>query len=564
MANTIVSTLRQYATKSPDKVFAIVESARRPVTQITYAQYWAEASGVAASLYGSGVREGDVVICLGEQSSHLLYAISGCFLLGALPSVVPHLSEKLDADVYSRTLTTLCNVSQVRAAIVSESEYERTADILRKAPTLRVIVKMESFMAGNWTPSANVLMDRNRTVLLQHSSGTTGLQKGVALSDASVMDHVHAYWAELVGAETDVIVSWLPLYHDMGLIAGFLLPLLVGIPLVLLSPFEWIAKPSSLLSAVSRYKGTMSWLPNFAFNVLAQKVREDELRGLDLSSWRVVVNCSEPIHWSSCIAFVQRFHSVGMRKNAVLACYAMAENTFAVTQSPVDHELVVDWVDERELLTSYLAKPVPPTSAQARSMVSCGPPIRGVSITVFAADGRTADERQVGEIAIRSGYTLTSYFRRPDLSQAAFQDGWFLTGDLGYVAGGELFVCGRKKDLVIVAGVNYYPQDFETVAELVQGVKSGRTVAFGVSNERTGTEDLVLVVETDPSHVVDSSEIRNEVRKDVARATGCVPREVHVVQPGWLLKTSSGKIARSANKEKFLRAFGRGELPTLN
>lgn len=552
---TIVAELHRRAMATPRDVLAIVELIDR-VETITCEVFWAEASGVARGLLAAGIREDDVVLCIGEQSSRLLYAIGGCLLRGAVPSVVPYLTERLDAQTYRRALKELCRVSEARAAIVSASQFERSDSILRSAPAFKLLA-MEDFRTDRWISSERVLTDRDRIVILQHSSGTTGLQKGVALSNRAIIEHVRAYWACLKGSISDVVVSWLPLYHDMGLIAGFLLPLLSNVPLVLLSPFDWIAKPITLLSAISRHRGTLSWLPNFAFNVLAQRIRDDELAGLDLSSVRTLVNCSEPVQFASCAGIIQRLQRVGLREVAVTTCYAMAENTFAVTQGAVGEGFAVDWVDGSALLTGKAT----PADHAGRPVVSCGRPLQGVEITIDIGGGKPAAQRQVGEIAIRSPYTLHSYFNRPDLSSAAFRNGWFMTGDLGYIADGELFVCGRSKDLVIIGGVNFYPHDFETVADTVKGVKPGRTVAFGLANDRTGTEDLVLVVEADPRATVEPSAIRDRVRRLVAQATGCVPREVHVMPPNWLLKTSSGKISRRANKEKLLRALSRPEYP---
>ncbi|MCL5995785.1 MAG: AMP-binding protein, partial [Chloroflexi bacterium] len=309
-------------------------------------------------------------------------------------------------------------------------------------------------------------------VLLQHSSGTTGLQKGVALSHRAVFNQLDRYAQAIHLGQDDVIASWLPLYHDMGLIASFLMPILKRVPLVLMSPFDWVRAPYKLLQAITRYHGTLTWLPNFAYNFCAQKIRERDLEGVNLASLRAAINCSEPTYWSSHQAFARRFEKAGLRAGALATCYAMAENVFAVTQAGIDAPVTVDEVDQRALLVERVARPVSSpfdaSSSMAEGsrmkMLSAGRPLPNVQVRVLDDMLNDAPERHIGEIALRSDCMLTGYYNRPDLTEKAFHDGWYLTGDLGYLADGELYVTGRKKDLIIVGGKNVYPQDLERLA----------------------------------------------------------------------------------------------------
>jgi acyl-CoA synthetase (AMP-forming)/AMP-acid ligase II len=388
-------------------------------------------------------------------------------------------------------------------------------------------------------------------VLLQHSSGTTGLQKGVALSHQAIFNQLHSYAEALRMRSDDVIVSWLPLYHDMGLIAGFSLPILSRIPLVLMSPFDWVRAPQRLMQATCRYRGTLTWLPNFAYNFCAQKVRPSQLEGVDLTSWRAVINCSEPMHWASHQMFLERFRPFGLRSEALATCYAMAENVFAVTQGGIEAPVTVDTVDGYALVT--LRRAVSAGGSKGTiAMLSAGLPIKNTRLRILDAKGGDLPERHIGEIAIQSDCMLSGYFRRPDLTEKAFRDGWYLSGDLGYLAGGELYITGRKKDLIIVGGKNIYPQDLERLASDVPGVHPGRAVAFGVFNAEMGTEEVVMLVESDDDDPAIHQAIAEQIRLRVTRGSDVVLRIVQVVERGWLLKTSSGKIARSANREKYL------------
>jgi fatty-acyl-CoA synthase len=370
-----------------------------------------------------------------------------------------------------------------------------------------------------------------------------------------VFNQLSSYTQALHLDEEDVIVSWLPLYHDMGLIAGFILPILCQVPLLLLSPFDWVRAPFKLLQAVSEHGGTLTWLPNFAYNFCAQKIRARDLEAVDLSSWRAVINCSEPMYWSSHQMFLERFQPYGLQPEALATCYAMAENVFAVTQGGIDAPVTVDRISQRALLSERMARPAADEEPSI-NMLSAGLPIENVRVRILDDQRQELPERHLGEIALHSDCMLTGYYQRPDLTESAFHDGWYLTGDLGYIAAGEVYVTGRKKDLIIVGGKNIYPQDLEALAGEVPGVHPGRVVAFGVHNEATGTEDVVIIAECDmPNPQPRSSDnpnpqqIADEIRQRITRGSDIALRYVKLVERGWLLKTSSGKVARAPTRK---------------
>jgi len=383
-----------------------------------------------------------------------------------------------------------------------------------------------------------------------------GLQKGVALSHRAILRQLAAYIPALNLTPSDVIVSWLPLYHDMGLIAGFLLPVLTGARLVLLSPFEWARAPWTLLRAVTEHGGTLAWLPNFAYNFCATRIPDRELVGLDLSSLRAVINCSEPMMAESHRLFAARLRPFGLRENALATCYAMAENVFAVTQGGIESPVRVDRVDRELLATAGRAAPTHDSDRRVMEVVSAGPPLPNCEVRVLSMDGATLPARQVGELALRSDCMLTGYFNRPDATALALREGWYLTGDLGYLAEGEVFITGRKKDMMIVGGKNIYPQDIEYLINKVAGVHPGRVVVFGLFNESLGTEEVAAVVELDSSAGVDASRLGLSIRQAVSTGSEVTLGPLKFVDERWLIKTSSGKIARGANREKLMAELG--------
>ncbi len=478
---TFCDTLREQYQTSPDQVAIHVLLAGKDDTALTYRGLLCSAAGYAATLEARGVQPGDVVILIFQHSFELIYAYFGCILHGAIPSIMPFLTEKLLPERYRSDLAALVSVTQPQA-ILTCREFEGEVGVVAGGGTsVQVVIFAEDALPPR-DPDFENLGGGKRIeediVLLQHSSGTTGLQKGVALSHRAVHNQLEHYRKELRLDERDVIVSWLPLYHDMGLIACFLMPVLLGVPLVLLSPFEWVRAPHRLMQAVSRYKGTLSWQPNFAYNFCVQKVRDRDLEGVDLSSWRAISNCSEPMRQESHVAFYERFKVYGLNQSALCTCYAMAENVFAVTQGGIKSPVAVDEIDREAMQTAWRAEPARQGCPSVK-MPSAGLPIEGTEVKVVNEAGIEVEERVIAELALRSDCMLSGYYHRDDATQKAIRDGWYFTGDYGYMVGGEVYVCGRKKELIIVGGKNIYPMDLEELAMTVRGVHPGRVSAFG-------------------------------------------------------------------------------------
>ncbi|HLF89385.1 MAG TPA: AMP-binding protein [Anaerolineales bacterium] len=556
---TFPQTLHHHLTHTPDQVAVHLLFARDPDQPITYRYLIEGAQGYAATFARVGIQPGEVIVLILDHGTDLLNAFFGAILHGAIPSILPYLTEKLSPEHYRKSLAALFKVA-APAAVITAPEFAEEAEKAREErPLPRILltsgilppadISIPDYAGWQRTPSD--------IVLLQHSSGTTGLQKGVALSHQAVSNQLESYRKAIRLNSDDVIVSWLPLYHDMGLIAGFLMPILLGVPLVLMSPFDWVRAPYRLMQAVSQYRGTLTWLPNFAYHFCAQKTRDRHLEGVDLSSLRAVINCSEPMHVESHRMFREKFAPYGLRSSALATCYAMAENVFAVSQGGVDAPPTEDVIGLASFVGDRRAFPAP-DGVPSLTMLSAGRPLENVEVRVLDDARNPLPDRVIGEIALRSNCMLTGYFNRPEATAQAFHEGWYLTGDLGYLADGEVYITGRKKDLIIVGGKNVYPQDLEYLANEVEGVYPGRVVAFGVYDEQTGTEEVVLIAETDVTDPAERQRIADEIRVRVTKGTAVALRVVELVEREWLLKTSSGKIARGANREKYLNIVSGG------
>ncbi|HYO89466.1 MAG TPA: AMP-binding protein [Candidatus Limnocylindrales bacterium] len=554
-----------------------VSSDGAPVV-ITRREFADQAGRYALALHNLGIMpEGNgegkpLVLIAHTQNLESIYAFWGCLLLNLIPSMFPTLTEKLDPAHYMRNLAEVARVSHVRAVLTTDgfaptlretlpcelfssaqiaAAQDPQRDGIRAHAHLRYLGRVSGDIIGPNSYDNRIYPDPMSIALLQHSSGTTGLQKGVALSHRAVLNQITSYARALKLRNDDVIASWLPLYHDMGLIAGFLLPLIAGIPLVLMSPFDWVAHPALLLRAIHDYRATLCWLPNFAYNHMALRVRQRDSEGLDLAHMRAFINCSEPVRASSHALFLERFAANGVRADQLAVSYAMAENTFAVTQTALGELARIEPIDRDALQRDLRAAPVAEDHPKAMAQVSCGRPIAGTQVKVVDADGALLPERRIGELLVKSDCMLTGYFRRPDL-QPFDAGGWYKTGDRGYIAHGEVFVVGRSKDLLIIAGKNVYPQDIEALLYELDGIHPGRAVAFGVPDEREGTELLAVLAEVDSDNDGTRRGLQVAVRQHIARSSEVTVSYVTFVPRGWLIKTSSGKTARAANRDKWL------------
>ncbi len=373
--------------------------------------------------------------------------------------------------------------------------------------------------------------DPDALFCLQHSSGTTGLKKGVCLSHRAVLAQADSYAAAIGLASGDRIASWLPLYHDMGLMTGFLMPAIRGIPVISLDALEWSARPTILLDAVEQFRATLCWLPNFAFHHIARLAPED--RRWDLSSLRMVVNCSEPCRAPAFAAFTPRF----VPRHVLQVSYALAECVFAATQTTPGEPV--------------RASPLPAFA----EYLSSGKPLDGVEICVRDAGGAVVPDGQPGEIHLRGAFLFDGYFREPDRSAACLRDGWYATGDLGFVEGGALFVVGRADDVLNINGRKILAHEMEEALAGLPGLAPGRILVFAEHDRESGATRLGVAAERETAFGRPDQAVIADLRRAVLAASALLPHRAILLERGFLVKSTSGKLARAASLEK-LNASG--------
>jgi acyl-CoA synthetase (AMP-forming)/AMP-acid ligase II len=520
---------------------------------ISRREFVAHARRHAAAALRAGVRPGDLVVIAHDSPLALAYGFWGLILAGAVPSIYTTPNERLFPEVYRANVSAMLEDNGARALLTSD---ELAEVFTGRIPTR--VLGLERMLAeaadAPAPPAPEVSVPPDRLAYLQTSSGTTGNQRGVPTTHGMIRNQIEALAARMDVRPDDVIVSWMPLYHDGGLILGAILPFHSRVPVVLISPLDWVRHPAILFKAIHDHRGTFVNMPNFAFNHCVRRIRDRDLEGIRLDGMRAFVNGSERVYHTSFERFLERFAPLGVTRDRLGTAYGLAENTLMVSHTVTGTPLVYDTVDREALELRNEAVPVATGTADAVVNVSCGPPLDGVEVRIRDDGDRDLPERKVGQIVIRSGSLFSGYYRRPERNAQLFRGEWFLTGDMGYLADGQVYVVGRLKDLIIHGGKNIYPADVEEIVGTVPGVKPGRVVAFGVPDEAEGTELIAVVAEVAPEAPEEQAEIAKRIRVEVNRRTSLTVSFVDVLSGRWIIKTSSGKTSRSANRRKWLEA----------
>ena len=542
-AQVLPDLLTHLVARDPGFVCVRLLESNGGVDEVRADDLLAAARGVARGL-GRQIEAAEPVAVMLPTGRAFLEAFFGILLAGGVPvPLAPAARPSQTEDHLLRQVQILdsCRATQ----LISSSEVAALARLLRpRAETLRRVVTVEQLKKAE----SGVAAWRARPddlALLQYTSGSTGLPKGVRLTHANLLSNLEAISRGLETGPDDVFVSWLPLYHDMGLIGGLLHPLHTGIPLILLSPLAFLSRPESWIQAIDEYRGTQTVAPNFAYEICQRRAAGLELDGIDLSCLRLALNGAEPVSPATIRRFAERFAPHGFRPEAMLPVYGLAESSLAVTFPELGHEPREDRVDRDVLLSSGRAVAAR-EGVPYLSFVSCGIPVRGVELRLIDEAGREVEDREIGRVEFRGPSATDGYYRDESATRELVANGWVDSGDLGYVADGELYLTGRSKDLVIHAGRNISPHAVEEAVGDLPGVRKGCVAVFGVEDAALGTERLVIAAETREAGEDRRAELVAAINETASKVVGVAPDDVCLVPPHALLKTSSGKIRRLA------------------
>lgn len=508
-----------------------------------WAELHDEALRMAALLQQRGLAPGDRVALVGSSSRLMYNALQACWLAGAAV-VIPPLRSRLETDDEFRGRT----VERLRLGEVSfilcDADHAEVASSVPGLPGPTALEQLGADSTGLGPDSCQPPPeDPDRTLILQFTSGSTADPKGVVIPERCLLDNLDAILTRApLDIDNDVIVSWLPLYHDMGLVYNAALALMTGAQFVLAPPARFMTSPASWMQWMDAFGGTWTIGPNSSVAISARLLATGPR--LDLSRCTRLGSGAEPIDPDVMAAFARTGAGHGFDPGALFVGYGMAETTVCVSFTPPGSGFSADAIDAEALEHDGVAVPRAPDAPGVRLLARCGPPLRGMEVRFCDPDtGQQVSDRTAGELEVRGPSVVPGYFRRPDATAAAFRpDGWLRTGDLGYMSEGELVVCGRLKDLIIVGGRNLFPEDLERAAQTVPGVRAGNVIAFGVNGGRKG-DAVVVVAEVKEG---DPEQIRDGIARAVGRVSGVRPDDIVLLPPGALPKTSSGKLRRSA------------------
>jgi acyl-CoA synthetase (AMP-forming)/AMP-acid ligase II len=507
---------------------------------------------VAIFLKNRGLHTGDKVVLILINTESFVNSFFGTIMAGGIPVAVSPPMTFGDIDKYLNNLRHILKNSQAKYMLSFPRIRKMIGSVLGGDNDLKEFMLYKEITDETPLHPGFPSIDPDAPALFQYTSGSTGRPKGTVLSHRALLANVAGISQGLQLSEQDVAVTWLPLFHDMGLIGGLLAGLYGRIRQISMTPESFVMNPVSWLEYLTRYKGSLIVAPNFAYHLLASRVTDEEVQKLDLSNLRAALNGAEPIDLRTLNAFEKKFRRCGFKSNIILPVYGMAENSLAATFPKLRQKVRVEVLDRKMLEVERRVKTARKDDPHPVKAVSVGSPIAGQELAIRNHDGSIADEGYVGEITIKSPSLMKSYHLNPDATAEVIKEGWLYTGDLGFVQNGRLFVTGRAKEMIIKRGRNYYPYDIERAAAKVAGVRKGCLVAFSIPNRKTGTEDLILLAETKEKTESRKKEVEKAISNEVLSTVGLKPDKTVLVPPRSIPKTSSGKIQRLLAKRRFM------------
>src|SRR3984885_1199008 len=574
-AETLTEVLRLRGRAEPARAHIHLYEENDQLRTITFGELFEKSSTVAAELVRRGLEPGQTVAIMLPTCAEFFWTFAGILLAGGIPvPIYPPFRADRIAE-YAKRQSNILRNAEARF-LITWRQAEGLARLLKpEVPTLRDVLNAQEWAKtttepqpesapSQWRPVENLAHHARAKdiAFLQYTSGSTGDPKGVVLTHANLLANIHSIVSGIEIKPDDVAVSWLPLYHDMGLIGAWFVPLFTGIPLVVMSPLAFLSRPDRWLWAIHKHRGTISPAPNFAYELCVRKIPDKDLQGLDLSSWRAATNGAEPVRAETLERFAARFAPYGFCREAITPVYGLAEATLAISVPKLGAGYKVDRIERAAFESGGRAQSAEPGDLAVLEFVNAGKPVPGVQVRIVDTDGKNLDERSEGGLGFRGGAATSGYFHNPAATQELMRDGdWLDSGDLAYWAEGEIYITGRAKDVIIKAGRNLYPHEVEEIAGRVQGVRAGCVVAFGAPDERTGSERLVVTAEV--RDMASAKRIEDEIAHAVNEALGMPPDLVTLLPPQSIPKTSSGKLRRSETRRLFLEGnLGKRQQPT--
>ncbi|QGM47231.1 AMP-binding protein [Methylocystis heyeri] len=556
-AQTLIEVLAEHAQRRGERKHVLLRRGAEPPQTLAYGELHREARAAAGGLVESGIAPGDRVAIMLPTSRDFFVAFFAVLFAGAIPVPIyppfrlPQIEEHLHRQAG------ILNNAEASALITSDDIRIVGRLLFGLVGSLRRIATIAELGRGAELP-APLPATAATIALIQYTSGSTGDPKGVVLSHGNLLANIRAMGAVLEASSNDRVVSWLPLYHDMGLIGCWLGSLYYGAPAMILSPLSFLADPASWLRAMHEHRATISAAPNFAFEFCLKAVDAAAVSDLDLSSLRALLNGAEPVSPITIDRFTKKFAVCGFRPEMMTPVYGLAENAVGLAFPPIGRPPRIDRIDRRALDAEGIARAADPGAANAVTLVACGRPLPHHEIRVVDGAGLELPERGEGRLQFRGPSATKGYFRNVEKTTALFDGDWLETGDRGYIAGGDVFITGRIKDLIKRGGRNIYPQELEEAVGSLPGIRKGCVAAFPSHDARAGTERLIVMAETRETDPARREALRKAIAEKSQALLDLAPDEIVLAPPHTAPKTSSGKIRRSAARAIFEAGISEG------
>ena len=549
-AQTLPEVLDWHVRTQPDRVQVHLYGDDDEPEAISYRALRAGARAIAAGLAARGLAPGQTVAIMLPTGRDYLCCFLGILYAGGIPvPIYPPVRAAQIEDHLRRHAGILANAGAV--LLITVAEAKPVARLLKsQVPALHTVVIPDDLArdAGSFMAPA---LNGADIAFLQYTSGSTGQPKGVVLTHADLLANIRAMGRAIEVDSTDVFVSWLPLYHDMGLIGAWLGSLYYAMTLVLMSPLAFLARPQRWLWTIYRHRGTLAAGPNFAFELCLNRIPDEELDGLDLGSLRLLFNGAEPVSPQTLWRFADRFVRYGLHREAIAPVYGLAEVAVGLAFPPLGRGPLIDRIRRDVFVDEERALPADPGDAQALEYVACGQPLPGYEVRIVDGGGRELPDRHQGRLQFRGPSATSGYFRNPEATRALFDGDWLESGDLAYIADGDIYLTSRVKDVIIRGGRNIYPYEVEQAVGELDGVRKGCVAVFGSTDRASGTERLVVMAETRETEAAARAALEAHIAATTHDLLGLPPDEVVLAPPRTVLKTSSGKIRRAASRELY-------------
>ncbi len=556
-AMTLPEVLDWHVRAHPDRTHITLLDAEGGETAITYAALRDGAEEIAAGLLERGLQPGQSVAIMLPTSREYFCCFLGILLAGGVPvPIYPPARPSQIEDHLRRHAGILSNA--LAAMLITVPAAKPVARLLQaQVESLRMVVTAGELSGSGRAPG--VALRPENIALLQYTSGSTGNPKGTVLTHTNLLANIRAMGRAVQISSTDVFVSWLPLYHDMGLIGAWMGSLYYAFPLVVMSPLGFLARPEHWLWAIHKHRGTLSASPNFGYELCLRKISDSVLEGLDLSSWRIAFNGAEPVSPETIAHFAQRFGHYGLRPQAITPVYGLAECSVGLAFPPPGRGPLIDCIKRDSFMRTGHAEPAGREEADALRFIACGRPLSGHEIRIVDATGRELGERVEGHLEFKGPSATGGYFRNPEQTRLLFHGEWLDSGDFAYLAEGDIYLTGRSKDIIIRAGRNIYPYELEEAVGNIPGIRKGCVAVFGSPDPATGTERLVVLAETRETSPAQLETLRGQINSLTLDILGMPADNIVLAPVHSVLKTSNGKIRRAACRELFEKG---GATPT--